>query len=125
MRLLVGEAQFVFTHMSVPQLERCSKGGKTCLWRGQNFWVGLVFTKFFVDLQKKNVHRANLVYFSPRSRLVSKKSHHLETAAKLREVWVGMRGSLGGNFCLGGASPFAPPFSCGPDTCLQKNYLRP
>ena len=42
-----------FTHMSVPQLERCSKGGKICFWRGQNFWVGLVFTKFSVDIQKK------------------------------------------------------------------------
>ena len=55
MRLLVGEAQFFFTRMPVPQLERSSKGGKICFWRDQNFWVGLVFTKLSVDTQKKKV----------------------------------------------------------------------
>ena len=58
-RLLVGEAQFFFTHLSMPQLERSFKGGKICLWRGQNFWVGLVFTKFSVDIHKK---RSSLQY---------------------------------------------------------------
>ena len=49
------------------------------------------------------------MYFSPRSRLVSKKRHPLETAAKERGVWVGMLGSLRGrNFCLGGRRLFCP-----------------
>ena len=95
----------------MPQLERSSKGGKICFWRGQKFWVGLVFTKFSVDIQKKKGDRANMVYFSPRSRLVStKKSNHFETAARVTKVWVGMLGSLGGrSFVLGGTAPFCPP----------------
>ena len=95
----------------MPQLERSSKGGKICFWRGQNFWVGLVFIKFSVNIQKKKDHRANMVYFSPRSRLVSKKkSNHFETAARVAKVWVGMLGSLRGrSFVLEGAAPFCPP----------------
>ena len=109
-RLLVGEAQFVFKHMSVPQLERCSKGGKSGLWRGQIFWAGLVFTKFSVDLKKKtSSHQVGLL-FSEVSVGFQKKNHHLETAARVREVWMGMLGSLGGEiFVQGVAAPFAPP----------------
>ena len=103
----------------MPQLERSSKEGKICFWRGQNFWVNLVFTKFSVDTQKKKGHHANIVYFSPRSRLVSKKKrHHLETAARVTKVRVGIPGQF-----RGALPPFAPP-SSGPDTYLQKNYLR-
>ena len=62
--------------IAVPQLKRCSWGGKICSWGGKNFWVGLLFFKFSVDLPKKgqkNGHRANLVFFSPSSMLTSKK----------------------------------------------------
>ena len=97
---------------SVPQLERCSKGGKISFRRGQNFWVGLLFYEFSGDLKKtKTGHRTELVDFSPSSLLISnQKRYHLETAARVKEVWVGILGSLGRrNFCLGGTAPFCPP----------------
>ena len=94
---MCGEAQVVFIHMSVPQLEHCSKGGKICLWRGQNFWAGLAFTKFSVDLQKKVIAPIWSTFLQGLG-WFPKKSHHLETAARVREVWVGMLGSLGGIF---------------------------
>ena len=81
--------------------------------------IGLIFSKFCVDLKKrkkkkkkeKKGHRAKLVCFSPSSLLISnKKGHHLQTTAKVREVWVGMLGSLGGRiFALGTPPSFAPP----------------
>ena len=95
-------------YSSVPQLERSSRGGGG----GANLFLGvpkflgwISFPKFSVDLLKKKGHRADLVYFSPSFRLVSKnkKSHHLETAAREREVWVGMLRSLGGRH------PLLPP----------------
>ena len=97
--------------MSRLQLERSSKRGKICFWRSQNFWVGLVFTKFFVDIQKRKViapiwstFLRGLGWFP------KKKRHHLETAARVTKVWVDMLGSLGeGEFCLGGRSPLYPP----------------
>ena len=111
--------------MSETQLERSSKGGKICFWRGQNFWVGLVFIKFSVDIQKKviapiwSTFLRGLGWFP-------QKSHHFETAARVTKVWVGMLGSLGGGVLFRGAPPpYAPPPSSGPDPiCLQKNYLR-
>ena len=59
----------------MPQLERCFRGGRICFWGGQNFWVGLLFTKFAVDppQKRKKGHRANLVYFSLSFLLISKK----------------------------------------------------
>ena len=108
MRLLVGEAQFFFTRMPVPQLERSSKGGKICFWMGQNFWVGLVFTKFSVDIQKKRSSRQYGLLFSEVSVGFKKKRHHLETAARVTKVWVGMLGSLGGVLFRGALPPFAP-----------------
>ena len=109
MRLLVGEAQFFFTRMSETQLQPCSKGGKICFRRGQNFWVGLVFTKFSVDIQKKKgkVIAPIGLLFSEVSVGFPKKCHHLETAARARKVRVGMQGILERDFCLGGAPPFA------------------
>ena len=94
----------------MPQLERCSRGGKISCKGGQTFWAGLISTEFSVDLQKKGL-RAKLVYISPNSLLVPKKQHHLETAARERGVWVGMLGSLGGVgiFVWGAPPPFSPP----------------
>ena len=40
-------------YRSVPQLERCCQAGKISFWGGQKFWVGLLFSQFSVDLQKK------------------------------------------------------------------------
>ena len=34
-------------------------GGKICFWGGQNFWVGLLFSEFSVDLKKKKVISPN------------------------------------------------------------------
>ena len=47
-------------------------GGKICSWGGQNFWVGLLFSEFSVDLKKKG-HLAKLLYLSPSFLSVSKK----------------------------------------------------
>ena len=79
----VGGAKFVF-------IAKIAKNGG-----GQNIWADLVITKFSVNLKKKKKnHRANLVYFSLSSLLISKKSHYLETAAREMGVWVGMLDSL-------------------------------
>ena len=107
-KLLAGEAKFFFTHMSMPQLERSSKGGQICFWRGQNFWVGQVFTKFSVDIQKKRSSRQYGLLFFEVSVGFPKKSHHLETAARVTKVWVGMLGSLGVILFRGAPPPFAP-----------------
>ena len=98
---------------------------KTLFLRGQNLflgyqnlWVSLLFSEFSVDLKKKKGHRANLVYFCLSSLLISikkkvispncstyllvfswffpQKSHHFETVARERGVWVSMLGILGG-----------------------------
>ena len=45
---------------TVPQLERCSKGGKILFWGG-GFGVGLLFSEFSVGLKKKFFG-----FFSPR-----------------------------------------------------------
>ena len=83
---------------------------------GQNFWIGLIFTQFSVDLKKKKVIAPiwstflRVLCWFPK-----KKTHHLETAARESEVWVGMQGSLRGqNFCLGGRRSVLPLPSCGP-----------
>ena len=75
----------------------------------QNFWVGLLFSEFSVDLKNKiKDHLAKSLYLSPSFLSVSKKkSHPLETAARERGVWVGTL--EGRNFCLGGAAPFCSP----------------
>ena len=36
-------------------------GGGIYFWEGQNFWIGILFSKFSVDLKKKKNHRANFV----------------------------------------------------------------
>ena len=84
-------------------------GGKICFWGGQNFWVGLLFSEFSVDLQKKKVISPNCFTSSFLS-VSKKKSHHLETAARKKGVSVGMLDILGKrNFYLGGRRPFLPP----------------
>ena len=110
----------------MPQLERSSKGGKICFSRGQKFWVGLVFTKFYVDIQKKKVIVPIWSTFLRGLGWFPNKKHQFEIAARVTKVWVGMLGSLvGGVLFRGAPAPFAPPPpSSGPDTCLQKNYLR-
>ena len=90
---------------SMPQLERCSKGGK-------NFWVCLPISEFFVDLQKKKGHRTKLVFFSSSSLLLSnQKRHHLQTAARVR---VHARKFRGAKFFRGRRPLLSPPPSCGP-----------
>ena len=85
--------------------------GAKCLFRGggQNFWVRLLFSKFSV-VQKKMViapkwsNFLQLFCWSP-----LQKATILKTATRVRGVWVGMLGSLGGlNFCYGGHHPFLP-----------------
>ena len=70
--MAVTKMEILHTLLSVPQLERCSYEGKICFWGSQNFWAGLLFSDFSVDLQQKNCHRANLVYFAPSSMLISR-----------------------------------------------------
>ena len=126
-------------NIAVSQLERCSKGGKITFWGGQNFWDGLLFSEFSVDLQKRRKKGlyTKLVFFFPKFLLISKKkkkvislncsayflvfccfpkkSHHFKTAARERGLWMGMLEFLGGqNFCLGGCRPLLPPRSCSP-----------
>ena len=85
--------------------------------RGQNLFLGgakifglVFFSPSFLLISKKKIISPNcsiylLVFFR-----FPKKSQPLETAAREREVWVGMVGILGGrNFCLGGATPFYSP----------------
>ena len=94
--------------LPVPQLERCSRGrGQDMfLGGGQNFWVGLVFTKFSVNLKKS--HCTDLVYFSPSSLLVSETATILKLPQGKGEFgW--HAGQFGGrNFWLGGAPPPFP-----------------
>ena len=112
---------------SVPQLERCCQEGKISFWGGQIFWVGLLFSDFFVDLKKKKKrsshrtgllfskfsvdlkkqsHRNKSIYLSLSFQFLSKKSCFLATAATER---MSMLEILGGqNFCLENAAPFAP-----------------
>ena len=117
-RFLVGEAQFFFTHMSMPQRERRSKGGKICFWRDQNFWVGLVYTKLSVDIQKKRSSRQYGLLFSEVSVGFHKKKLSFWNCCNGNESLGGHAGQFGGEeFCLGGAAPFFPPPSSGPDTC--------
>ena len=102
----------------MPQLERSSKGGKICFSRGQNFWVGLVFVKFSVDIQKKKVIAPIWSTFLRGLGWFPKQRHHFEIAARVTKVWVGMLGSLVlGVLFRGAPAPLAPP-SSGPDTCL-------
>ena len=105
----------------MPQLYRSSKGGKICFWMGQNFWVGLVFTKFSVDIQKKKRDRANMVYFSPMPRLVSKKKPPFWNCCKGNESLGGYVGQFGGG-CLGGRRPLLPPLVAAL-TCVCKKII--
>ena len=73
---------------------------------GQNFWVGLLFSEFFVDLKKKVISPNCSIYLLVFCRF-PKKSHPLESAARESGVWVGILG--GRNFCLGGAASFCSP----------------
>ena len=57
----------------VPQLELYFMGSKICFWRDQNFWVGLIYTKFSVDLKKKKVIAPIWSTFLRVLRLIKKK----------------------------------------------------
>ena len=106
----------------VPQLQRCSRGTKF-VSGGQHFWVGLVFTKFSVDLKKKG-HRGHFgLLFSPSSLVDLQKKKPPSWNCRKR------KGSLGwacwavweiGIFVWGGAAPFAlPPPNSSPAHILE------
>ena len=63
-------------------------GGQHFFCGGQNFWVGLLFSEFSVDLKKKKKgHLAKLFYLFPSLLFVGfqkKKKHYLETAIRKR-----------------------------------------
>ena len=94
----------------MPQLERSSKGGKICFWWGQNFWVGLVFTKFSVDIQKKKSSRQCDLLFSEVSVGFHKKKQPFWNCCKGSESLGEYAGQFGGEeFCFGGRRPLLPP----------------
>ena len=94
----------------MPQLERSSKGGKICFSRGQNFWVGLVFVKFSVDIQKKKVIAPIWSTFLRGLGWFPKKKTPFWNCCKGNESLGGYAGQFGvGRLFMGAPAPLAPP----------------
>ena len=91
---------------------------------GPKFLGWSSFHQVLCSYPKKRSLRQYGLLFSEVSVGFQKKSHHLETAARVTKVWVGMLGSLGESFVLGSAATFVSPPSSGPDTCLQKKLFK-
>ena len=108
------------------QQERCSRGGKICFWGGQNFWVGLVFTKFSVDLKKKKKVIAPIwsTFFRVLCWFPKKKATILKLPQEKGKLG-GHAGQFGGgqNFCSGERHPLLPlPPSRGSDFPLASKW---